>query len=164
MTILQDFTSADEIRAVLGVVPEELEDQTLELGIYLSQLQFDLADVSPTLESSYLAIKDLEASSRTAVQQKLFNVTSVYSSYFVSRLLLTSLPVFAPKQITDGKASKVRVDDPFSRVKEGVEAQYLVLRSRLLAALTATGVSVSAEISRRYVGSAGLSSSPVTNV
>lgn len=164
MATLQDFTSADEVRAVLGVSPEELEDQTLELGIYLNQLQFDLADVGVTLEATYLAIKDLEVSNRTAVQQKLFNVTSVYSSYFVSRLLLTSLPVFAPKQITDGKASQVRIDDPFSRVKEGVEAQYLVLRARLLAALAATGVSVASGISRIYVGSAGLSSNPVTNV
>lgn len=163
MANLLTFTSADEIRAVLGVSPEELEDDTVELPLYFKQLQFDLSDVASGLEASYLAVHALPIASRTSVQQKLLDVTSVYSSYAISRLLLTSLSAFAPKQITDGKAATTRVEDPFLRVREGVEAQYAVLRARLLAAYAASGNSVGATTSRVYVVAAGLGTNPVTN-
>jgi hypothetical protein len=164
MATLQDFTSADEIRSVLGVSPEELEDSTIGLALYYRQLQFDLTEISSSLESAYLTVLALPESGRTVIQQKFFDVTAVYSAYFVSRLLLTSLNAFAPKQITDGKATVVRTDDPFKLVREGVNAQYAVMRTRLLAAYAATGGGVGNKLTRVYTTSAGLSTDPVTNV
>ena len=162
MTTLSQFTSSDEIRAVLGVTPEELEDITLELPSYLRNLQFELEDIAPTLEASYLAIAALP--SRSTAQQKLYDVMQAFAPYATARLLLTSLSLFAPKVITDGRASTERVVDPFSDVRDGVDAGYFSLKERLKSSLIALGTTVSST-SRvfAYSVSAGLSINPVTN-
>ena len=164
MAILQNYATADEIRAVLGVSPEELEDTTLALPIYVRQLQFDLTEVGGGVEAAYLAVAAKSLSSRSITEQKLYDVTAVYSSYVISRLLLTSLGIFAPKQITDGKASQTRTEDPYKYVREGVEASYATLRSRLLAAYAALGNSVGATPNRTYVTTSPLRVNPVTGV
>lgn len=164
MANLQTYTTPDEVRAVLGVAKEELEDVTIELPVYVLQLQFDLADVNSGLEAAYLDIAAISPTVRTAVQQKLYDVTAVYSSYVVSRLLLTSVSIFSPQQITDGKAMQNRISDPFEEVRKGVEATYQSLRNRLLVALAAIGTNIAATTTRSYVTSSGLNLNPVTNV
>ena len=164
MAILQTYATADEIRAVLGVSPEELEDTTIERPLYVRQLQFDLADVGEGVEAAYLVVSAMSPSTRSVKEQKLYDVTAVYSSYVISRLLLTSLGLFAPKQITDGRASQTRIEDPYKRVREGVEASYAVLRNRLLVAYTALGNSVGVVTNLAYVVTAPLSVNPITGV
>lgn len=159
---LTQFTSYDEIRAVLGVAPEELEDFTLALPIHLRQLQFELSDFSDTLESTYLSIA--ASSSRTSAQQKLYDVIQVFAPYSVAKSLLTSVPLFAPRRITDGRADVERVVDPFMDVREGVDAAYAALRERLRAAMSAVSLTpTSATNLFSYAGTAGLSVNPVTN-
>ena len=116
MTTLTDFASYDEIRAVLGVSDEELEDGTLALPMYLKLLQMEFGDLNADLESKYLDVKAL--TNPTAKEQKLLDVVSVFSAYAIAFHLLTSMPLFAPKQITDGRASTDRIADPFEGVRE----------------------------------------------
>lgn len=162
MTTLQQFTTPDEIRAVLGVSQEEIEDVTLAMPLYLRQLQFELSDIDPTLESSYLTIAGL--ASRTAAQQKLYDVMQAFAPYQVAKVLLTSAPLFAPRRITDGRAEVERIVDPYAEVREGVDAGFLSLRARLVNALVALGTAVTTE-SRTliYSAAAGLAVNPVTN-
>ena len=160
---LYQFTSPDEIRAVLGVSQDDLEDETINLPNYVRQLQFDLADLDSTLEAQYLAVADIDEGSRTTAQQKLYDVTQVFSAYSISRKLLTGASLFAPRRITDGRAEAERVVDPFAQLREGVEANYGILRSRLLSALAGIGSTVAAVTSRSYFGTAGLAVNPVTN-
>ena len=94
-TALTDFATYDEIRAVLGVSDEELEDGTLALPMYLKLLQLDFGDIAGTLEAQYLAAK--ASTPPSAAEQKLVDVVSVFSAYASSKHLLTSLPRFAPK-------------------------------------------------------------------
>jgi hypothetical protein len=163
MTTLADFTTPDEVRAVLGVTPEELEDKTLAIPLYLRQLQFDLSDISDTLEADYLTVAAL--ASRTTLQQRLYDVMQAYAPYFVAKELLTSLAVFSPRVITDGRATAERVTDPFQDVRDGVDAGLVALRQRLRdAALALGGVTKAFTSTFSYSVSAGLATDPVTGV
>ena len=157
-TALTDFATYDEIRAVLGVSDEELEDGTLALPMYLKLLQLDFGDI----EAQYLAAK--ASITPSAAEQKLVDVVSVFSAYAISKHLLTSLPLFAPKRITDGRAETDRITDPFEGVREGVNSMYPVLKSRVGAALAALGTSVTVNPARTFFSVAGLAINPVTNV
>lgn len=160
-TTLANFVTPQEVRAVLGVAPEELEDSTLAMPLYLRQLQFNLSDIDTALESTYLTIAAL--SSRTAKQQKLYDVMQTYTAYAISRFLLASVSLFAPKRITDGKAEMERVVDPFQDVREGVDAGYFVLLERLRNAYVDLGITLAtASRSFTYTTSAPLTTNPIT--
>ena len=161
-TALTDFATYDEIRAVLGVSDEELEDGTLALPMYLKLLQLDFGDIAGTLEAQYLAAK--ASITPSAAEQKLVDVVSVFSAYAISKHLLTSLPLFAPKRITDGRAETDRITDPFEGVREGVNSMCRVRESRVGAALAALGTSVTVNPARTFFSVAGLAINPVTNV
>lgn len=137
MTTLTQFTTAVDIRAVLGVSPEEITDATLASPMYLRQLQFVLADIDAGLEADYLAIAAL--SSRSAAQQKLFDVMQVFAPYAIARVLLPSMPIFAPRRITDGRAEMERVVDPYKDIKDGIEAGFNDMKERLMDAYEALG-------------------------
>lgn len=159
MTNLTDFATYDEIRAVLGVSDEELEDGTLALPMYLKLLQMEFEDLDVDLESKYFSVKAL--ADPTAKEQKLLDVVSVFSAYAIAFHLLTSLPLFAPKQITDGRASTDRITDPFEGVREGVNSTLAMLKGRVLAVLE---VAPTTTTSRTYFSVAGLAVNPITNV
>ena len=162
MTLL-DFMLYDEPRAVLGVAPEELEDATLELPIYAKQLSMELETLYPGLEQLYLETKALPSPS--AQEQKLLNVVSVYASYAISQILLTSASLFAPKRITEGKAETDRIADPFQDVRDGVSLAVITLKIRVLAALAAMGQQVTVTTTTRtYFAAAPLSINPITNI
>ena len=162
MTTLAHFTTPDEIRAVLGVAPEEIRDEVLLMPMYVRQLQFELSDLGATLESDYLTVAAL--ASRSAAQQKLYDVMQVYAPYAIAKILLTSVALFAPRRITDGRAEAERVVDPFEDVRDGVDSTLLVLRDRLVDAAAALGTTAST-LSRTITLSVatGLAVNPVTN-
>lgn len=161
-TTLASFTTPVEIRAVLGVTPEELPDITLAQPLYLRQLQFVLSDVDSGLEAAYLAVAALP--SRSTAQQKLYDVMQAFSPYAIGKDLLGSLTLFAPRRITDGRAEMERMTDPFQDVRDGVDAGYNTLLDRLRAAYEALGnTTTAATRTFSYSVSAGLSINPVTN-
>jgi hypothetical protein len=159
---ITDYVTYDEIRAVLGVSDEELEDLTLGLPIYEKILSFELGDISPNLESLYASIS--ASSSPTATESKLLDVVSVFSAYAISKYLLTSIPLFAPKTITDGRAQTDRVTDPFSTVRDGVNFTYGTLKGRIQTLLLAIEGVSSQPAARVYSSSAGLYVNPVTGI
>ncbi len=159
MTILLNYTSYDEIRAVLGVSDEEIEDVTLALPIYAQKLGFELEDISATLETTYETART--APTPTTAQTKLLNSVQVFSAYALAKHLLGSASLFAPRRIGDGRAETERVTDPFETLRDDVESAYLSLKQRVSAALVGLGEQVGAATSRVYSASAGL---PVDNV
>lgn len=162
-TPLNEFATYDEIRAVLGVSDEELEDSTLALPLYSSLLSMDLETINVALEAQYLAIKALP--NHTAKEQKLLDVVSVFSAYAISKNLLTSLPLFAPKRITDGSAETDRIADPYKAVRDGVNSMYAIMRVRVSAALEAAiGTPIPVATQRTYFAAVGLAINPITNV
>jgi hypothetical protein len=158
-------TTADEVRAVLGVSDEELEDLTLDLKVFTDQLELELSDIDATLPWTLDTILAIPSVSRTAAQAKVFTIANLFSAYAYGKILLTSLPLFSPKRMTDGRAEFERFADPFETVRNGVNAGYVSLRARLQTALTTlNGYAAPAAITPIFSVSIGLAVDPVTGV
>ena len=157
---LIDFTSYADIRAILGVAPEELEDTTLALPIYVRELQFLLGDIEPTLETTYLGLA--AQPTRTTQEQKVVDVLQVFSAYAVAKNLLTSLPLFSPRRIQDGRAEMERHSDPFQDLRDGVDSSYLSMLARLKTAIEAIGLSPTGTVTRSYFSTSTIATDPVT--
>lgn len=158
---LQDLTSFDEVRAVLGVSDNDIEDQTLALPVYWLQLQMDLEGCYPALETIYTGIEAQPV--KTPEEQKLANVVQVLSTYLVAKSLLGSSTLFAPKVITDGRASLQR-QEPQDDLKDDINATLVGLKARLMAALEALGFPIAPKNQRVYFASAPLAVNPITNL
>lgn len=159
---LADFTTYDEVRAMLGVSDEDISNTTLALPVYLLSLQLDLETEYEDLVSTYLAYKAFPTP--TANEQKLVNLVQVFSAYATSKSLLASSTLFAPKQITDGRASLTRFDAT-SDLRDDIDKALVAIRRRLKLLLITLGL-LPAEVStnRNYFGVAGLAVDPITNL
>ena len=155
------FTSYPEVRAVLGVSDEELEDITLALPMYSLKLQMELEEVYVGLYDLYITTRDLPVVS--PAEQKLLNVVQVFSAYAVSKSLLASSTLFAPQKITDGRAGMERFDAT-ENLRDEIEQTLVALKARILAVLGVLGLVVPVTSPRVYFGAAGLSINPITNL
>jgi hypothetical protein len=93
-------------------------------------------------------------------------LVGMFAGYSVAKELLTTAPLFAPKTITDGKAERVRFDDPFQAQRDGVLSGYADLRNRIatmLLTLVPTAA-VTAVPTRVYISSTGIAPDPITGV
>jgi hypothetical protein len=161
--MLTDYTTYDEIRAVLGVSQIELPDATLALPLYDRLLTEELLSISSGLKSQYTTIAAiLPESSRTALQQTYYEIVQLFSAYSTARYLLSSLQYFAANKITDGRAEEQRVADPYAATRDNVERVFGALRVRILAAYGGLGNSVTVRATRVYTTGVGLASDPVT--
>ena len=162
--MLTEFTTFDEIRAVLGVSDEELEDATLLLPLYEKALKLDLETVGAGLVAQFRTVSAVAYGSRTADQQTFFDLVRLFSAYAVAMPLLTSLPYFAEFRIQDGWAQKERIADPFDKTREGVIAGFTAFRLKLSAAYTAiVGGTAVSRVTRTLAVGTGLTLDPVTN-
>lgn len=159
---LLTYTTYDDIRAALGVSVDEIEDATLSLSLYELNLTAELEDVDLTLETEYATVAAL--TSRTAVQDRFLQATRLFSTYVVAYQATTSLPLFSPKDISDGKATMSRyADSPYKEVIKKVEQLYGKYKSRLEAALAALTASSAPSITARpYFSVSVPDSDPVT--
>lgn len=126
---LTDYTSYDEVRAVLGVSDEELENATIALPIYDAQLQMQFEDMHPDLVALWEAAKI--ADPQTSAQKRLARILPVFASYAVASNLLMSLSMFAPKKITDGRAEVERVTDPYKHLRAELPIAFQGIKNRL---------------------------------
>lgn len=157
------YTSYDEVRAVLGVSSDELEDATLGLSIYADNLQAEFQDLSASLITDYTTIAAKDSSSRTSDEQWFYQVTRLFAAYAVARQLSTSLALFGPKDISDGKATMGRfADSPYKEVIKRVSSDYERARVRLEKAYAAVKSSALNTTTRIFLGVASPSSDPVT--
>jgi hypothetical protein len=132
--LITDYTSYDQIRAVIGLSAQELTDTQLALEIYGNALELYLDSVTlPTatpgpgpLKSRFIEIDELDAEARTAKEQKLYSMTKLLSAYAVAVEVAVALPMLAPKMISDSKASLTRFS-PEATFRDVIHA----LRSRL---------------------------------
>ncbi len=157
-------TTHDEVRAVLGVSVEEIENSTLDLKVFTDQLEIELSDIDSTLPAQLDTITGVIESARTPEQKKLFAVANMFSAYAYARILLTSLALFSPKTITDGRAQTERVTDPFADTRDGVQAGYVAMRQRVQAALAIVepAYTAPARLTQVFTAAVGLASDPVT--
>lgn len=160
---LLDYTSYAEVRAVLGVSTTELPDATLALSLYSMHATLALEDIHESLPTDYTTVSALP--SKTAPQQRFVDLVKLYVPYRVAKELLTSLPMFSVKQLSDGRAEFERQADVFADVKDGVDSAISSLKYRLAAVYSAlypaNSVTVAAP-TLTMVLSTGLATNPVT--
>jgi hypothetical protein len=129
---LTDFTSYDDIRAALGVSAEEIEDATLSLPLYELNLVSELEEVNLDLISNYMDLQGIDASTLTAEQQRFDRYAQLFATYAVAKNLTVSLPLFSPKEVTDGKAGFSRYStDPYKVTIARVIAECDKFRTKL---------------------------------
>jgi len=135
---LVDYTSYDEVRAALGVSEEELADTTLALPLYAESLLIELEEISSGIPADFAIVSAIATGARSDTENKFFAAVGLFSAYAAASQLGSSLPLFAPKSITDGKAGFARdAGSPFRDTIKSVKANYERFRS-LLASRYAT--------------------------
>ena len=135
---LADLTTCDEVRAVLGVSDDEIEDRTILLPVYAYNLEAELRGVSATLISRCASVRAKAEAERSDNETWLLKMASTVATYVVAKNLTTSLPMFSPKEISDSKASIARfAQNPYADTIAAILKQYEVARGRVTDALAA---------------------------
>lgn len=161
--MLTDYTTYDDVRSALGVSSDELANETLDLETWDNHLQFELEDINASLPDTYATISATSSASRTAAQAKLYRATRLFSTLALANTLAASLPMFGPKDISDGKASVSRfADAPYKAVVSSVKMQYEKARDRLKDAWAELNASSAAASTRPYLGVSSPTTDPVT--
>lgn len=137
---LRDYTSFADVRAALGVSEKELPDDVLVLSIYEDNLKTEMDNIGSSFMDDYDAL--LAVSSPDRAQERLLRAGRLFCTYVVANHLLSSLSIFSPKDISDGKASFSRQgDNPFAdtiKMVRGRYAQYTASVSDLYAEFKVT--------------------------
>jgi hypothetical protein len=156
-----DYTTFPEVRAALGVAEDELENDTLDLPLYSDMLQIELEDIHISLPTVYATTKDL--ATKTADQLRFLQTAHLFATYAVARQLTTSLPLFSPEQITDGKAVLKRSQEtPYQKVIDAVGREYSRFRVRLDQMFAIVNSSTSADkVVKSYFGVISPSVDPI---
>jgi hypothetical protein len=90
-------------------------------------------------------------------------MTRLFASYATAKQLTASLPMFGPKDISDGKATVSRfAASPYKDVVKGIAQEYDRIKGLLSDAYLALTSASSTTTVRSYLGSTGLSVDPVT--
>lgn len=162
---LIDYTTLDDIRAVLGISEEEVSNADLSLESFAISLELKLSDISESLASAYSAVKAIPEASMTAKQLRFYKTVRLYAAYAVAENLLTSLPNFGFKVVTDGKAKTERFDH-WEDVKSGILATLNSLKIKVRIALAAIdGTYVAPEtVAGVFIVGVATSTNPVTGV
>lgn len=129
MLVLSDFFVPDEVRAVLGVSVDELDDQTLDLDVYARHLEIELSQLGQNLLTDYSTASI--APSPTPADQQLVDLVKQFALYCVAEIVADSSPNFSPRNIADGKAGFIRHGDSYKDVLERVSSRLRQTAERL---------------------------------
>jgi hypothetical protein len=161
---LTTYTSYAEIRAVLGVSSTELTDAALSQQAYYTLFILALEDIDVAIPGYYDTISALPTPSTS--ETRFIDLVNLFAAYSTAKELLTSLPLFSVKELTDGRASFARQSDPYQAVRDGIEATFETLRLRI-ATLYNTLANGTSTVGTRTLPTltigATLATDPVTN-
>lgn len=126
---ITDLTTTASVRAVLGISERELRDDVLLNPIYQVELMEVLTEIHPDLFTDFVAAAS--ADPRTALQQRFYDLTQLFSSYQIAKQCLGAVAMFAPIVIKDSRSELNRNDDPYKNLRTDVPAAWSVMRTRL---------------------------------
>jgi hypothetical protein len=162
---LTTYTTYDEVRAALGVSKTELPDTVLSLTQWDTLTVIGLEDVHTGIPTLYGTISALPTISRSTTEQRFYDLTRLYACYELAQTLLVSLPLFAVRRLTDGRAEFDRQPDVYEDVREGVRGMHNMLKVKLSATYVALapGETAYSTLAFSRTLSVGLGIDPVTN-
>ena len=160
--LLSNYTTADDVRAALGVSEDELRDEVLLLKLYEDRLASDLEDISVDLSSTYMQILGQGVSSEK--EERFLRYTRLFATYSVSRAMTASLPMFGPKTLEDGKSKMERFQDPYKDTIKSVNFEFDKWKDRASAAFSALSLTSSAitKTPRTYFSIINPANNPIT--
>lgn len=157
------YTSGDQVRALLGVTAKELPDVTIQLEVFDSGLSEDLLEVVSDLESKFAIVDAIPANSRNAKEARLWRTVRAFATVAVARRVGTALPMFGPKDISDGKANISRFSDsPYKATMTSIESEFGLAKTRLISAYADYNSSSNPRQKRTFFIATGLAVDPVT--
>ena len=160
---LDDYTTCDDVRSLLGVDDAELKDATITLDVNLLDLEDNLYAVAPDLTTTFLDIKAKDEELRSVEEAQVFRLTKLFATYSLAHTLATSLPMFGPKSMTDNKASFSRFSgEPYEKVLSRILDRYAYYRDRLLAALEDLNSTEREQVVKTHFVAVGSAYDPVT--
>lgn len=158
--MITDYTTYADIRSALGTNEDEIADTTLALRLYEDALDADLEDVALGIPATYTSLKN--ALNPTDAQARFLKAARLFATYSVAKHLTTSLSVFSPVRIEDGKAGMSRVSDPHRETIKMVNQQYERWRAYLAKAFEALGQIAASTTPRPYFAIVSPSEDPAT--
>lgn len=161
--LLTEYTSPDEVRAVLGADSREIPDSLLALDLYVSSLRIELRSIADALPADFDTVKGIDEGTRTALQQTFWEGVKAFAPYAVAVQLASTLPLGIPKTITDGKASVTR--DASSAYKATIElarSNFERFRTLLISSYAAYKLTTAAATERPWLRTAQPIEDPVT--
>lgn len=158
--MITKYTSFDEVRSVLGVEDDELDDSTLSLGVYYNHLLEMFEDINPTLVQLYDEVDGTPV--KSPLQERFLRLVQTFATYAVAKQLTPSLPMFAPRSIGDGKATMSRFLDPYKDTIRGIEEQFTLTQNRLQQVVDELTSENRSAGGRRFLIGVGLAQDPVT--
>lgn len=164
--MLTDYTTPDEIRAVLSVTDEELEDDHLNLPLFTLELSEKFRELSVNIEALYLTYHAAGTATLSPNQLRFYNLSRLFATYSVAVHLLDSYDLLAVQTVKDARAEFARFEKPFERVGAAIRASWEKARLRLTQAyneIAAVPATFEPAAARVFVATAGIAADPVTN-
>lgn len=159
-----DYTTSDLVRSVLGVSADELENTTIETTVYGTRLDEAAYTLAPGLPADFATIGAVP--SPTPTQTRFLNLVEAWATYQMAYFLLTSVAMFAPKEIEASRDRFARVDDPYSFLRSSIPASLALISKQLLAVYAQLMPSepIPDTVDLTYVDTVDLGTDPVTGV
>jgi hypothetical protein len=158
-----DLTNYDNIRSLLGVNSKEIADETIALEVYSQGMTMEFEDMDFGMLPKYQEVEAINESDRTAEQTRFYMTARSFAAYAVAKELCTSLPLFAPKEVSDSKTLVGRfASNPYKDTISQVREHFGILRTRLIAAFGVVQASDVVATSRVFLAVSGLTTDPVT--
>lgn len=162
--MITTYTTYADVRAVIGVSEDEVEDATLALSLYDDKLALEMLEISPNLPALYTLTSAIAEGSRTTAQKKLMLLTRLFATYQVARHLGIGLPMAGPKSISDGKASMSRfAGEPYKQTLAALEENFQRAKQQLSETLADLGESTNGQGALPFLTGAAPAVDRVTN-
>lgn len=157
-----DYTSPDEVRAVLGISAKEVSDDKIATTVNLTTLLEALYKLAPTLQADFATA--YAAAPRSAAQARFVLLVETFCAYTVAVAMIPGLPLNAPQIITDGKTAMNRVANPFEALLPALHASLGYFKINLMTAYTAVNSAIPVVAAKARVIVLGIATSidPVT--
>jgi len=160
--MIADYTSPEDVRAILGVTVDDLSDATILLPIHENLLISDIESVDESVDVPALYSAAQLVTTPSSDEERLIRTVKIFATFSLAKQLCGSLPLFAIKQETDSKAGMTRFDNPYKEVIVSVGRDYDRSRNKLKQALTALNTGTGTTVRRPYFATSSPSSDPIT--
>jgi len=162
---LTTYTSYADVRAVLGVSDDDIEDATLALPTYDDMLRMEMDSLNVGIHPKFMEVSLVDPSALTEAQSSFLRYFRLFCTYATARALASALPMFGPKSLGDGKVNVSRFSDsPYKVTVAKVEADFGRMSSLLSTAYATLGATSTISYSRPWFANVGLDIDPVTGV